>query len=308
MESGDLDGALGVRLTRRVRDIVRSELYRFRQARPEDVEDVCSDCMVALLGKMEDFRSNGDAAAPIEDLEGYVAVLAQRACSAWSRRQYPAFHRLRTGLRYLLTSDQRFALWRNGRDEWVCGKQRWKTEGADANPTRPDADVSVALTGTPAEVVARLFERLREPLYFNDLVKLCAEFWVVDDQLQPIESVEVAAGSENAIGDALDREARLGRVWVEICGLPPRQRTALLLNMHGPDGECGTSLLILTGTASPREVAAAIGMPAEEFAGLLVRLPLSDLEIAERMQLTRQQVINLRKCARERLRRRMGAD
>ena len=37
-------------------------------------------------------------------------------------------------------------------------------------------------------------------------------------------------------------------------------------------------------------------------------LPLSDLEIAERMQLTRQQVINLRKCARERLRRRMGPD
>jgi hypothetical protein len=48
-------------------------------------------------------------------------------------------------------------------------------------------------------------------------------------------------------------------------------------------------------------------MPDEVFAGLWSRLPLDDASIAELLNITRQQVINLRKCARERLARRMKA-
>ena len=59
---------------------------------------------------------------------------------------------------------------------------------------------------------------------------------------------------------------------------------------------------------SLRDLAAVLEMDSTTFATLYVRLPLGDLEIAERLQLTRQQVINLRKCARERLLRRMGPE
>ena len=51
---------------------------------------------------------------------------------------------------------------------------------------------------------------------------------------------------------------------------------------------------------------AFLEMPAEEFVEVWKRLPLSDIEIAEMLGLTRQQVINLRKCARERLARNTG--
>ena len=46
-------------------------------------------------------------------------------------------------------------------------------------------------------------------------------------------------------------------------------------------------------------------MPAPELAALWPDLPLEDAAIAERLGLTRQQVINLRKSARARLGRRM---
>jgi hypothetical protein len=46
-------------------------------------------------------------------------------------------------------------------------------------------------------------------------------------------------------------------------------------------------------------------MPAQEFAGLWNELPLADDAIARRLGLMRQQVVNLRKSARERLGRRM---
>ena len=58
------------------------------------------------------------------------------------------------------------------------------------------------------------------------------------------------------------------------------------------------------GVASVRDMAAALEVSPEEFASLWNDLPLEDAKVAERLGLTRQQVINLRKSARERLARR----
>jgi hypothetical protein len=48
-------------------------------------------------------------------------------------------------------------------------------------------------------------------------------------------------------------------------------------------------------------------MPAEEFASLWSRLPIDDITLAEQLDCTRQQVINLRMSARKRLRNRLGS-
>ena len=58
------------------------------------------------------------------------------------------------------------------------------------------------------------------------------------------------------------------------------------------------------GVASFREVAAALEMTPQELAEVWNRLPLEDREIAARLGVDRQQVINLRSTARERLARR----
>ncbi len=102
----------------------------------------------------------------------------------------------------------------------------------------------------------------------------------------------------------LDTRALLGRLWTEIVALPLRQRIALLLNLRD-DGGDGLSLAPLLGIAGMREIAEQLEMPALELAALWSRLPLSDDEIAQRLSVSRQQVVNLRKSARARLARRM---
>jgi DNA-directed RNA polymerase specialized sigma subunit len=97
----------------------------------------------------------------------------------------------------------------------------------------------------------------------------------------------------------------LEHLWREINDLPPRQRLALLLNLRDAQGRDVIALLPITGVASLRQIATTLEIPAEEFAALWNDLPMDDARIAERLGLTRQQVINLRKSARERLMRRM---
>jgi CRP-like cAMP-binding protein len=63
--------------------------------------------------------------------------------------------------------------------------------------------------------------------------------------------------------------------------------------------------VVLTGTARFDDVATALGMTAEELSAIWNDLPLDDLRIAALLNVTRQQVINLRKSARDRLRRRL---
>jgi hypothetical protein len=111
------------------------------------------------------------------------------------------------------------------------------------------------------------------------------------------------ATSSNEDLDILDLRENLRHLWAEICELLPRQRVALLLNMEE------IHLLPETGIASLRDVAAALALPAEELAQLWFDLPLDDYAIAQRLGdgVTRQQVIGLRRKARERLARRMKA-
>jgi hypothetical protein len=54
-----------------------------------------------------------------------------------------------------------------------------------------------------------------------------------------------------------------------------------------------------------RELAAALEMSAEELAAAWDHLPLEDAAIGKILGASRQQVANLRKCARERLSRRL---
>ncbi len=104
---------------------------------------------------------------------------------------------------------------------------------------------------------------------------------------------------------ALERRADLVRLWAEIRRLPARQATALLLNLRDDRRRDAMALLPLTGIATLREIAHTMAMPAERLAEIWNRLPLEDRAIADLLGLTRQQVINLRKSARERLARRL---
>jgi RNA polymerase sigma factor (sigma-70 family) len=106
---------------------------------------------------------------------------------------------------------------------------------------------------------------------------------------------------------ALERRTHLSLLWQEIRQLPQRQAVALILHLRDGQGSAAVSLLPLTGIASLRDVARVTGLEPERLAEIWNRLPLEDSAIAALLQVTRQQVINLRKSARERLTRRMRA-
>jgi len=95
-------------------------------------------------------------------------------------------------------------------------------------------------------------------------------------------------------------------LWKEICELPKQQRMALLLNLR--DRGEGDALILFTflGTTNLRQIAQVLEIQPAAFAPLWNQIPLSDNDIAARMGITRQRVINLRKSAKERLARRMA--
>ena len=68
------------------------------------------------------------------------------------------------------------------------------------------------------------------------------------------------------------------------------------------------ALIADLGLAGFADLARAVGLGVEELAAIWDRLPLGDLEIGERLGIPRQQVINLRSSARQRLERRFKPD
>jgi RNA polymerase sigma factor (sigma-70 family) len=281
-----------------------------------DAEDVRSEVMVQLAGRLEALRSRPDE-RPIANLAGYVAVMAYHACDHYVRRKRPARWRLKNRLRYALTHKVALALWEE-EGEWQAGLAQWREKPPMGVPgrletlrSRPRAAAAAALAPrdtlevTTGEVLYRLLRWLGQPLPLDELVEAMAVIWDVGEGVV-VEATEIPDASP-AMETLLDQRRCLERLWREVQELPPRQRVALLLNLRDDHGADLLGLLMLTGIARLHEVATVIGMDAGELARLWKDLPLEDAVLAQRLGLTRQQVINLRKCARERLARRLRA-
>jgi hypothetical protein len=298
-----------------IRRIVRYKLAFQGAAEAQDVEDVSSEVLVELIGRLRAMK-DGSGSDSIGAFSGYTAVAAYHACNEYLRRKYPNRHRLKTRLRYLLGTERRFAIWENESFEWMCGVAKWQVNGrapAAADRMQRWRDELADLprgrsTQPPADLLSAIFDRLEGPVPFDDLVSIMAHFWGVDD---PPPASEAAARELEAVetdpGTRIDLRRWMSELWTQICELPVAQRAALLLNLRSGSDGAAVALLPLTGVAGIREIANVLDLPCEEFAALWNSLPLDDLAIAERLGVTRQRVINLRKSARERLTRRMGA-
>jgi hypothetical protein len=294
----------------------------------QDAEDAHSEVLVRVLRRLRDLKDDATS-EPIVDFPAYVATVAYHSCHEYLRQKYPERWRLKNRLRHLLTHQQGFALWQGEGEEWLGGFDRWKnriTTGPDSEKllqllieprqikqvAPPNMDARLM---NPADLLEVIFGWVDEPIRLEQLVTIVAELWGIRDQIWSTRAgAEGTSGScENLpdrcldISTQLDQRRYLARLWTEVCQLPPRQRFALLLNLRDEQGRDAVVLFPLTGVASLRQVAEALGLTAEKFAELWNRLPLDDATIAKSRGLTRQQVINLRKSARERLSRRMEA-
>jgi RNA polymerase sigma factor (sigma-70 family) len=102
-----------------------------------------------------------------------------------------------------------------------------------------------------------------------------------------------------------ERIFRLKLVWQELCQLPENQCAAWLLKVADKNNESTLKWLPVFNIATIRQIAAAIGKNAEDLAKIWNNLPFNDQQIADLLNVTQRQVINLRKSANERLQRRI---
>ena len=308
-----------------VREILASSL-RFhlsnnRAASTQDASDLFNDIIANLISRLRNIRSDR-AQGAVTDFRGYIAATAYNACNLYLRQKYPRRSRLKNRLRYLLSHDETFALWTNEASGLICGFAQWRDKGA-ASPQRTFEKIrqdpvewiqTAGLTSVGIDraqlfaLLKALFRSCGSPLQLDELVNIVAD--ICHEKDQPDESLDTMMQLAAPTFDfeiVLEHQHLLTLLWREVCELPYRQRIALLLNFKDARGQDLVSLLPYTRTATIEQIAEAVDIPVVEFLRLWNKLPLDDATIAGLLGATRQQVINLRKCARERLERRTSA-
>ena len=301
--------------------VISYKLHFGPQDAAGQADDLHQEALAELLAQLRKLRRQPQA-HPISDVCGLAAVIAHRVCARWMRCQFPHRHALKNRLHYLLTRQRGFALWEDENHTKLAGFTAWQGQPRTAGEERlrrlsdeerllPHIRSLIAgeRAAKPAVVLAMIFNHLGGPVEFDRLVGALASLAPFGDY--PVGSldqdggpVRLAAGGPDPAWE-VEKRIFLQRLWEEVGGLPRSQRAALLLNLRDAEGRGCIALFPATGIATLRQLAEAVEMSPEAFAGLWNDLPLEDVRIAELLQLTRQQVINARKSARERLTRRL---
>lgn len=313
-----------------VKQILRHKLQiyinqRKGDYRNPDLEEVQQEIQLQLLKRMYDLKTH-PVKKPLINLRSYVAATARNACDEYMRRKSPQRRHLRDHIRYCLLTHQELALWEEAGQGWLSGLSVWKSidrlpPGNDAAETGQDLHQLLIerLNEVDAQglnlynLITKILQIADAPVEFDQLTTIIAKTYGIQDY--PVSSFEGGPArlserlpSQQANPDELvEYREHLERLWNEICQLPRRQRVALLCNLKNPQGVNVITLFPATRVATFEQIAAALEIPQREFEALWSKLPLEDLSLAQFLGITRQQVINLRRNARDRLMRRMKA-
>lgn len=304
---------------------VISGVIRFKLRLGADVaDDLKQEALAEVLSKLRKCHHQ-PAQYPIGDVRGLSATITYRACYRWLRRQSPRRNALRNRLQYVLTRQPGLALWLDAAQKLLGGLAAWRGRNDRAGAARLQqlaGDEALQTLGARlsagkalaefSDYLKAIFTTINLPVELDELLRLTAALLQVKDE--PVVSTTTEEGGEiieavaqDDVAWQVEKRLFLQRLWEEVQQLPLTQRLALLLNLRDAGGRGCIALFPAVGVVSLRQLAQALEMPLEEFAALWNRLPLDDATIADLLRLTRQQVINARKAARERLARRLRA-
>lgn len=276
-------------------DRIVDRKFRTTRVSADDREDVRAEVLLRLVNRLR--RLTADTREPIASFPDYVAAVAFNTFDDFMRRMFPLRAQLKNRIRYVLGRDPRFAIWLH-QGTLLAGLEQWRghpaASGDDLKSMKIEAneDVGMQLEG--------ILGQAGGPMSVDALVGLVGQCRGLN------ETGRIAANdgrTHRSDLDALDDAQHLAEVWKEICELPRNQRIALLLGARDESGESITRLLPLTRVATVRQMGEALELGPQRFAQLWPDLPLDDNSIAALLGATRQQVINLRKSARNRLER-----
>jgi hypothetical protein len=283
----------------------------------QDALEIVSELHATLIADLRAVQKH-PSQKTITSFRDYVAVKTYSACADYFRERNPNRRRLKNLLRYQLKQNPEFELWKAEDNCWYAGLSRWDgTKDTDnssapavsAGDIREKFPMIHAQDIPPAELLNAVFDRVGRAVEFDRVVTLAAEVWNISDA--PFESVDKADPEQPdkqpgvGVDILLEQRLYLETLWSEVCQLPLLQRVALLLNLRDAQGGSAIFFIPYLGIASQQKIAEILGIEAQAFSKLWSDLPLDDSRIASKLDISRQQVINLRKTARERLARRM---
>lgn len=287
-EVADRRGEENAELLRAADPVIRRTLASRRSLYGTgDLDDLRGEVLLRLVRRL----AKGEDG--IADFEAYVAGVVFHVVDDFMRRRFPERARFANRLRYHIQRRPDLMTW-SYRGDLVVGFR----ESNDRRIPRAQIDAG----GDVRDMGATLDRFLDDgPVLFQALVT--AFTGPADLQRDAGIAEEPAVGPE-IFTNAADAAGLARRFWLEIEALPQRQRIALLLHMRDERGDPGLLQFLASGIGADA-LARAIGWTREQLQSHWPDLPFDDNAIASLLGATRQQVINLRKCARERLRRRM---
>jgi len=275
---------------------------RFRRSgiRGDQQEDLRADILLKLVSRLRRLIEDPEA-APLNQFADYVAVVTFNTFDDFVRRAYPLRTKLKNRILYALRHDEQFALWEHG-SVLLCGLAAWTGR---PGPFSADVETMSVVAGTDLRVVlADLLAQVDGPLEVERVVSRIAAAQLPERE-EAQELRDVVATTHHTGSEELENLQSLRSLWSEIAELPPNQRVALLLSARDASGESVLRLLPGTGIATIRQIAKVLLLEAHALAELWNELPLDDNRVAAMLRMTRQQVINLRRSARDRLTRRL---
>lgn len=302
---------------------IRNQLPDLDQGEQEELH---GDALLRLTVVLQRFAA-GDPEIRIDSFRAYVNATAVNGCRAFLRARNPERTRLQNQLRYVLRHDRELALWEADDGTPRCGLASWRDRdesqfppelAPSARPAAYDPGFASLTPGALPAALRRYFLWRGRPVPFAQLTSDLAIAFGVRDlpamSLSPVsgdgQEPEVDSAPELAeqrpdVQTALEDREFLVRLWSEVQDLPRGQRAALLLNLRDDQGRDRLRLFPVTGVAALPALARSLELSVTELERLWERLPLDDRSIADLLQLTQRQVINLRKSARARLARRL---
>jgi hypothetical protein len=286
-----------------------------------------NDVVASLMVELNELQETQDRNV-IGNFRSYVAAVTFHACSGYLRRKNPERGQLKSSLRYLLTTRPDFALWQGAEKDWLCGLKQWQGRelartgagppGRDTNgpsglahfKLQGDRDIEYVPL---EELLPEVLRKAGRPVAFEELINFVAGLKGIKERARRRDTDDEESEQELArlpdpradAADEFDQRVYLQKLWTEILELPLKQRAALLLNLRDVHGRGMLAMFPLTSVATVPQLAQALELPSEIFATIWNELPWEDAGIGLHLGVTRQQVVNLRKCARERLARRM---
>lgn len=318
LDSGDRSAALVLeKLIAEARPLIRRRL-RQKGLEGEVLEDLSVEAIERFITAIQ--RREAREEIDLEHPGRYALSVAETVFDDHLRRLKPNWCRLKRRILYLLDTTKAkglFSRWKN-RSTWIGGFARWTED-----PFRPNARYH-AFCARPAlfcrqelhevqpselplpTLMAHFFRWLGTPLEVDELTTHLADLQDIRD-MDMLSLEDIAAQNDRdadnvlppscedvaeRVVDAIQGESFRASLWKIVCALPIRQRHALLLGMSSDE------LLMMETSQS---LANALELPQKQLLDLWPELPLTDSQIAQRLDITPKQVSNLRKCARERI-------